>query len=159
MIVYRFAHAKYAEDISGEGAKRWGGRWNNTGIPVLYTSEHISLGLLEVLANGTTLPELKNIRLMEIVLPATATIHEIKIGQLKKEWQTDFELTQWIGSEILQARKHLLIKCPSAIIEQEYNMLCNPLHDDFHTIQSRIADFRFDERLFKAPVTRHAEVN
>ena len=157
MIVYRFANAKYAEDISGEGAKLWGGRWNNTGIPVLYTSEHISLGLLEVVANGAALHELKNIRLVKIEIPDIAPVHEIKIAQLKKEWWTDYELTQWIGSEILQARKHLVIKCPSAIVPEEYNILCNPLHEDFHTVQAHIADFRFDERLFKPPVIRHTE--
>ncbi|RXK86427.1 RES family NAD+ phosphorylase [Filimonas effusa] len=157
MIVYRFAHAKYAADISGEGAKLWGGRWNNSGIPVLYTSEHISLGLLEVVANGVALHELQNIRLIEIELPNSAATHEVKLNQLKKEWWTDHEFTQWIGSEILQANQHLLIKCPSAIIPMEHNILCNPLHKDFHKVKARIADFRFDERLFKAPEISYSE--
>ena len=46
MIVYRFAHPKFAHDLSGTGARLKGGRWNTAGTPVIYTSECISLALL-----------------------------------------------------------------------------------------------------------------
>ncbi len=66
MTVYRFANYKYASDISGTGAKIFGGRWNFEGWPVLYTSEHISLGLLEILANTDSITKLQEMRLVEI---------------------------------------------------------------------------------------------
>jgi RES domain-containing protein len=38
-IVYRAHHPKWAYDpLSGEGAKRYGGRFNRPGIPALYTA-------------------------------------------------------------------------------------------------------------------------
>ena len=150
MIVYRFSHPKYAHDISGIGAKLKGGRWNSIGLPLLYTSESISLGLLEVLANANTLEELQSLQLVEIEIPSNASVHQLQLSQLKKEWWKDFEYSKWIGSEIIKENKVLVIKCPSAIIEIESNYLINPLHTSFKKVGINvIKDFRFDERLFK----------
>jgi RES domain-containing protein len=150
MIVYRFSHPKYSDDISGTGAKLKGGRWNIIGLPLLYTSESISLGLLEVLANANTLEELKLLRLIEIEIPSNLPSHEVHLSQLKNKWWADFEYSQWIGSGILKENKALTIKCPSAIVDKESNYLINPLHISFKKINiNLIKDFRFDERLFK----------
>jgi len=150
MIVYRFSHPKYAHDLSGTGAKLKGGRWNVIGLPLLYTSESVSLSLLEVLANANTLEELKPLYLVEIEIPSNGSLHQLQISQLKKEWWKDFEYCKWIGSEIIRENKVLAIKCPSAIVEMESNYLINSLHSSFKKIRINvIKDFRFDERLFK----------
>ncbi len=150
MIVYRFAHTRFAKDMSGEGARLKGGRWNHRGIAALYTSEHISLGLLEVLANAATLEELQQVRLMEIELPDNAAAETLSPKDLKKGWHFDFEYTQWLGSEILRTKNALVLKCPSAVVHKEHNFIINPLHKDFKKV--RLAEstaFYFDERLFK----------
>lgn len=150
MIVYRFAHPKFADDISGTGAKLHGGRWNPPGIALLYTSENISLGLLEVLANANTFEELRALMLLEIEISLAAAMQEIKLSQLKKDWWNDFDYTQWLGAEILKTAKSLLIKCPSALVDREHNYLLNPAHPAFKKIKVKTKkDFRFDERLFK----------
>jgi len=151
MIVYRFAHYKYADDISGTGAKIAGGRWNSPGYAVLYTSAHISLALLEVLVNAHTLGQLQAIKLLEIEIPAQMPEQEIKLSQLKDDWWNDFDYTQWIGSEMLKAASSLFIKCPSAVISSEYNFLINPSHPSFKKIKVKSkSDFHFDDRLFKS---------
>lgn len=151
MIVYRFAHKKYAHDISGTGSKLKGGRWNFVGLPVVYSSECISLCLLEVLANTKTLEELQMFQLAEIEIPDNLPLQEIRAAQLKKEWWADVEYSQWLGSEILKENKVAVIKCPSSIIERENNYLINPLHPLFKKVSIKVVnDFRFDERLFKA---------
>jgi RES domain-containing protein len=150
MILYRFSHKMYSTDISGEGARLRGGRWNPKGIPALYTSEFISLGLLEVLVNANTIEELQQIRLMEIELPDTASKEVFTPKQLKKNWQFDFEYTQWLGSEILRHNNVLMIQCPSAVVDKEHNFIINPLHKDFKKVKLVDASsFYFDERLFK----------
>ncbi len=150
MIVYRFAHRKFANELSGTGARLKGGRWNPPGLPVIYTSESISLALLEVLANALTLEELQMIRLMEIEIPTTAEYQDVKLQSLKNNWYHDADYTQWMGQEILKTKKSLLFRCPSAIIHKEHNYLINPLHPDFKKIKlNNSADFYFDERLFK----------
>lgn len=153
MIVYRVSKKIYANDISGIGAKLYGGRWNPAGMPVVYTSEHIALGLLEILANANTLEDLQTLQLSEIEFPANALIEEIKNGQLKKDWWRDFDYTQWLGSQIIKNSGCLAVKCPSAIIEKESNYILNPGHVDFKKVKLKtVTDFRFDERLFKASV-------
>jgi RES domain-containing protein len=150
MILYRFCHRKFAHELSGTGARLKGGRWNPAGLPVLYTSESISLALLEVLANAHTLEELQPVQLMEIHIPDNAEYHEVKLQSLKKNWYQDIDYTQWLGKEILQTKKTLLFRCPSAIVHKEHNYLVNPQHADFKKIKLHTAtDFYFDERLFK----------
>ena len=150
MIVYRFAHRNYAHDISGTGARLKSGRWNYIGLPVVYSSESVSLSLLEVLANANTLQELQMLQLSEIEIPDNIPLHEIRLSQLKKQWWSDFEYSQLLGSKILKEKKALIVKCPSAIVERENNYLLNPLHVLFKKIKIKVvSDFRFDERLFK----------
>ncbi|MBK7637232.1 MAG: RES family NAD+ phosphorylase [Saprospiraceae bacterium] len=51
MEVYRICRSKYSNDLSGEGAKLYGGRWNRPGIAALYTSESRALALLELIVH------------------------------------------------------------------------------------------------------------
>lgn len=149
MILYRFAHPKFADDLSGTGAKLKGGRWNTVGIPVLYTSSSISLALLEVLVNTGSFEELQLLKLMQLTLPTDAAIYRIDSKHLKKNWHHDFEYTQWMGSEIMQEKKSLAVSCPSVVVQQESNFLLNPEHKDFSKIRLKeVSDFYFDERLF-----------
>ena len=48
MKTYRLSRGKYANDISGIGARLNGGRWNSRGKNALYCAENISLAKLEV---------------------------------------------------------------------------------------------------------------
>ena len=49
MVVFRIARKEYIQDLSGRGAELFGGRWNEKGIPALYTSSSLSLAALEIL--------------------------------------------------------------------------------------------------------------
>src|SRR5665647_899224 len=51
MKVYRIGRTRYADDIKGEGARLFGGRWNHKSIPCMYTSESRALALLEYTVN------------------------------------------------------------------------------------------------------------
>lgn len=149
MILYRFAHHLFADDLTGTGAKLHGGRWNNIGTNVLYTSGTISLSLLEILVNAGSFEALQPFKLIQLTVPDTAIRYQIHPKNLKRNWQQDFSYTQWMGTEILQEKKALVIECPSAIIPQESNFLLNPLHKDYAKIRMKeLHDFYFDERLF-----------
>jgi len=150
MILYRFSHRDYVTDISGTGAKLKGGRWNQPGTSVVYTSEHISLALLEIIANAVTLSQLSSFQLAEISIPDEVKPKEIKPIELKSKWWDDIDYCQWLGTEMLRANDSLLIRCPSSIIHSENNFLLNPNHKDFKKVKvKKASDFYFDPRLFK----------
>jgi RES domain-containing protein len=153
MILYRFAHRKYAGDLSGQGAYLFGGRWNPPGTPALYASSSISLALLEVLVNAHTLSQLQQLQLVELRIDK---IQPMVIGtdRLPANWRQDIEYTQLIGKEIFTAKQELFCKCPSAVIQQEWNFVLNPLHPAATSIRlNTVTDFYFDPRLFKTALT------
>lgn len=149
MMLYRFASASHSRDLSGEGAKLYGGRWNNKGNAVLYTSQSISLALLELLIHSTSYDEILVNELITIEIH-TDNITTLETSQLKNGWENDFDYSKFIGDGFLSNKSSLLMKVPSAIIPEEGNVLINPLHADFKKIKIKSTKkFRFDVRLFK----------
>ena len=150
MTVYRFSSEKYKVDISGQGARLYGGRWNNKGLPALYTSASISLSLLEVLAHAVQYADLKKSFLMTLSIPEDASIYKIPITKLNDRWQTDAGYTRFMGDAFLRDNKYLLLQVPSAVIKTEFNYIINPLHKDFKKVKLVSSRrFEMDDRLFK----------
>ncbi|HRP55506.1 RES family NAD+ phosphorylase [Agriterribacter sp.] len=149
MILYRFTSEKYSADISGEGARRYGGRWNSKGNAVLYCSCSVSLSLLELFIHKAGYDEIKANILVTIEVP-DVPLKALSNASLKKSWQPDIEYCRFIGDSWLASGESLLLKLPSAIIPQEYNILINPAHPDFKRVAVASAlFFEFDARLFK----------
>ena len=134
MIVYRLTTGKYINDISGEGARLNGGRWNPAGTAALYSSQHISLCILEILAraNKNTSPD--SYTIVSIQIPEHGII-EIQLKKLNADWQFNLEYTRWIGGEFLKGNQSLALKVPSAIVPQENNYLINPQHFKFEHVK------------------------
>jgi hypothetical protein len=94
------------------------------------------------------------VRLISIEVPDELPVYEIKRAKLPASWWNDFQFTQWLGSEIIQSEFPLVIKCPSAIVETEFNYLVNPIHETFKKIKyTTDPEFRFDDRLFNLRTT------
>jgi RES domain-containing protein len=147
MIVYHLAMPEYANDISGEGASVYGGRWNPVGIKGLYASQSISLCILEILVRTQKKINPPNYQLITLEIPGTSII-KIKLSQLKTGWKQHIEYTQWIGGEFLKDNKSLTMQVPSAIIERENNFLINPSHKDFKGVKlTRIEMLDLDRRI------------
>ena len=149
MIIYRLATSEYAGDLSGEGAKIYGGRWNPVGVAGVYFSEFISLAILEILerAGRFTTPDTYTLLSIEIPAEAVATV---ELKKLKKGWQQHVEYTRAIGEDFMKMKATLALKVPSAIVPQEHNFLLNPLHKDHKKI--KIVDRELlqpDKRLFQ----------
>jgi RES domain-containing protein len=147
MILYRFSAKKYAASLDGEGAKRWGGRWNLPGKPVVYSSQSISLALLELLAHNVAYEELRDHVLIRIRVPDL--IKPARPFRLKTDWKNDPGYSQYIGSQFLAGLSALLQPVPSVIVPEENNMLINPLHPDMSKLKIvSVEAFQFDPRLF-----------
>lgn len=134
MILYRLTTGKFAKDISGTGARINGGRWNPAGLAGLYTSQYISLAILEILVRATknTSPDSYTLTSFEI---ADNSIYLVQLKKLKKEWKYDLKYTQGIGEDFLSENQSLCLQVPSAIVPQEHNFLLNPLHPDFKKVK------------------------
>ena len=149
MIVYRLTSGQYTNDLSGTGAKLYGGRWNSPGFAALYTTEHISLAVLEILVHMKAYRRPLDYHLVVLEVPDSASVTTIDIQKLKKNWKDDITYGQFIGDEFITARQSLLLKIPSAIIEEEHNLMINPAHPDAGKIKVRSSKiFIFDKRLY-----------
>lgn len=147
MIVYRCTLKKWAEDISGQGAFLYGGRWNSPGHHALYTSENNLLAALEV-AVRVPLTKISNEFVMvPINVPDPADIH---LPTLKKTWHQDAAYTKNLGDRFLKDRQHLLMKVPSALMSGTFNYIVNPKHESFrHVSALPFQPLVFDSRLIQ----------
>ena len=149
MTIYRITNSHYSHDLSGNGAKINGSRWNSKDVVMLYTSAHISLAVLEMLVHTNFKDYSIPLDLVSIHIPDTAPSMEISLPKLKKNWLDDLEYTRYMGDEFIRAKDALVLKVPSAVIREEHNLLVNPLHADFKKIKiTATTSFRTDKRLF-----------
>lgn len=152
MTVFRICRKEYRKDLSGNGAKLYGGRWNSEGNAVLYTAENRSLAALEVLAHMQIRHIIPVFYLVNIELPEGLAIKEINPKNLPNGWQniTDNGLLTHFGDEWLSESKYPILKVPFVIIPEEHNILINPLHPackGMKVISTHA--FVFDQRLFQ----------
>ncbi len=151
MIVFRITKSKYANDLSGRGAEKAGGRWNHKGTPVLYTCQSRALAAME-LAVHITLSTIRNdFVMLTIEIPETP-IDILAFKRLPEDWkQYPFPMsTQSVGTKWLTENSGLVLQVPSVVIEGDYNFLINPFHPLF--IRVRIIEskaFEFDTRLLE----------
>ena len=121
-----------ANDLTGNGAKITGGRWNSAGTSMVYCASNISLATLETvhyLRNGG-LPF--NRFLVRIDVPDDVWMARQILDPLPGGWDAiPAGLTArsagnaWVGS----AASALLV-VPSVIVPLEHNVLINPLHPE-----------------------------
>lgn len=149
MNVYRLCIEQYKDDISGTGAKLFGGRWNPVGVPVLYTTENISLAVLEILVRTDINHLPLHYFLLKLDVPEISEVSVINKIKLRKDWKTDVGYTQWIGNEFIKSNKGLVLKLPSAVVDEEHNFIINSNHTDFKKVKiTSSRKFIFDKRLF-----------
>jgi RES domain-containing protein len=151
MIVYRIDRVKRKNNLlSGVGAEKIGGRWNEIGTRAIYTSQHISLAYLEVVMHLDITEDLPSDRiLVHIDIPDDVSVYEFK--KLPRNWNTFpyNSKTQEIFTKFVEENKHAVLKVPSAIVKDEHNYILNPLHINFHKIKVvKIQKFSFDSRLY-----------
>ena len=151
MIVYRIAKKQFALDLSGEGAKRYGGRWNQKGHAVLYTSLSSSLCVLELLVHTDSKFLKMDYEIVSIELSDNLAILDCDISKLPSQWR-DFpaphSVTE-IGNKWLNEAKFPLMKVPSVVNPLESNILINPalVSENQISIVDR-SPYTFDQRFY-----------
>lgn len=157
VVVWRIAtdtRTYEADDLSGTGAKITGGRWNAAGDALVYTSETQALACLETVVhlNAGGLP--LNRYLVAVTIPdavwaaaRTETPESLPVG-----WDADppGRASIQFGSAWIRSGASALLRVPSVIVPDEYNVLINPLHADSGAIAAvKLQKWLYDPRLTK----------
>ncbi|MNX57934.1 RES domain protein [compost metagenome] len=150
MLLYRISLCKRARDMSGEGARLFGGRWNSVGVPMLYLASSRALAALEVLAHFTTVQDPESFCMTVFDVP-DHSIEELEKHLLPKNWNSfpSPSLLKKKGDVFVKNNSSLLLKVPSAIVEDECNYILNVNHPLLAKV--KIVDskpFIFDKRLY-----------
>lgn len=150
--IWRIVKEKFKHDaFTGEGAAKFGGRWNSIGVPVVYTSESLSLATLEILAGGFPLTLISGYCRFAVEIDASL-IETFPKKKLPPEWSSfpASEQCRRIGDTWVREKRSVALKVPSAVVAEEYNYLINPLHPDFgKIIIGKSEKLSVDRRLFK----------
>ena len=137
-------------DLSGEGARLHGGRWNSPGRPVVCLSEEAALPLLEVLVRLDLPPDLlpPDYVLMRVDLsPLEQAAPEGWIENGPAEALDERASRAWGDRWIAEARTPLL-RVPSVLVAESANLVLNVRHALAAAIpQPSHRAFAFDPRL------------
>jgi len=149
VFVWRLTHKKHVAP-DGEGARRYGGRWNRPGTPVIYTSGTLSLAVLEFLVHvdSDLLPD--SLVSVRATIPESVVTQTIQPSDLSGNWRDKIipVAVQDLGTSWAKAATSPVLKVPSVVIEHEWNYVLNPLHPDFEKIRWESGvPFSFDPRL------------
>lgn len=154
MLLYRISKTTRAGDLSGEGARLAGGRWNLKGTSVIYTSESVALATLETLVHLPLTLVLSDFALTVLDFPDDLFTETIALEALPSGWNRyppPRELAEK-GSAWVASLSSPALKVPSAVTPdgEAWNIILNPAHPDFKRIRLvRIAQYLFDQRLFR----------
>jgi RES domain-containing protein len=156
MILWRIAAEtrKYrADDLSGAGAAKSPGRWNDDGQPVLYTAPTIAIAVLETVAHVDDSGLPLNRFLVRIDVPDTVwNVRQlIDVSTLPVSWAAipAGRVSVQAGADWLRGMATAILQVPSVIVPEEPVALINPLHPDAKKVSAKIVrQFEYN-RLFR----------
>jgi RES domain-containing protein len=150
MIIYRIAKADFVRDLSGSGARLYGGRWSPSGIPVVHASENRALAVLEYYVHTSRRLIPPGLSIASIEISDSASVKNVIIADLPPDWKeypAPLAL-QDIGREWVKSGESLILRVPSAQVAAEHNILINPSHPEMlHVRIKEVEDFVYDRRL------------
>lgn len=140
MQAWRLCRAPFA-DLSGEGARLYGGRWNSPGSAMVYAAGEPALAVLEVRVHLDLPPELipDDYVLMKLDLSGLALEH-LAVSPADP---------RAFGDQWLEQRRSPILRVPSFIVPDASNLLLNPTHPE--AVNAKIVGtnpFAFDPRLW-----------
>jgi RES domain-containing protein len=159
MRIWRICRERYAgeafsgpsEAFSRLGARRFGGRWNTPGVPMVYSSSSLALAAIELFVHlePNQLPD--DLVSIAALLPEGEPAQRLEPDRLPAEWwKDDFEPLRELGDRWIREGSSLAIEVPSAALRMEWNVLVNPLHPAIAELKIEPPQpFHFDARMFR----------
>lgn len=139
-----------ADDMTGAGAEKTGGRWNRRGTPLVYCSPSIALACLETVVHLGTSGLPLNRFLVRLDVPDAVWAKRKTLDPVPVGWEAEpaGAVSLNAGDEWVNSNASALLLVPSVIIPEEFNVLVNPAHTGAKKIQvTKVRLFRYDARL------------
>lgn len=144
--------------FDGEGARKYGGRWNHPGTPVIYTAASLALALLELLVHVPQADAPDRLVALYVDIPDDLDTSAVDVAELPNGWDVSPGPAPLrdIGTEWAVRRSSLVLAVPTAVlhvprelIAAERNFLINPMHADFGSLRPQHVITTFDPRFFR----------
>ena len=149
-VAWRLVRKHWA-DLSGEGARQKGGRWNSPGRAVVYLSEDAALPILETLVR---------LDLPRDLIPADYVLMRIDLSILELDvpgsWLeegpedlTGLSESRAFGDRWIEEGRTPILRVPSVIVPESLNLILNADHRLVSKLPKPSSrPFEFDSRLF-----------
>lgn len=131
---------------------RTSGRWHTRGRRVVYCSESPAAALLEILVHleidVRDLPT--RYRLLKLRAPDALVVEDLPAADLPPDWIEQTNRTRALGDRWLQAGRSALLRAPSAVVPETFNVLLNPSHPHAGQLEVvHVSDHAIDPRLLR----------
>jgi RES domain-containing protein len=135
--------------FNGEGAAKLGGRWNSTGVLVVYCSRNLAMAASEKFVHlPKPVPPKRNFVKYRIQFNGAKAL-QLADADLPDDWRAEPVpvSTQKLGDQWVAQNASAILAVPSVLIPEETNFLLNPAHPDFKLITyGEPEPFHFDPR-------------
>jgi RES domain-containing protein len=153
LIVWRICKKLRAPTaFDGEGARRYPGRWNHKGVPIVYSASSLALASLEYFVHLDPDDWPDDLVSIGAEVPDALLTDVVDAKALPSGWNKIPApvALQDLGSDWATSSKGVALVVPSAIISNERNVLLNPKHADMARVRRQPPRlFTFDPRMRK----------
>lgn len=156
MILWRIAtetRQYKADDLSGGGAAKNPGRWNDAGQPVLYPATTIAIAVLETAAHvdDSGLPLNRFLVRLDVPAGVWRKRRELDPAALPPTWSAipAGATSARIGSDWIKSLDSAILLVPSVIVPEERAALINPAHVDAAKITATVIRPFENNKLFR----------
>ena len=109
---------------------RASGRWHSRGHRIVYCTESPAAALLEILVHFEI--DVRDLparhRLLKLRAPNDLGVEHVTTAELPSDWLESADFTRATGDRWLEAGRSPLLRVPSAVVPETFNVLLNPEH-------------------------------
>jgi RES domain-containing protein len=144
--------SRAGEAFTGEGARRYGGRWNHRGTAVVYVADSLPLAALELFVHIGPAYKGLDFASFKVEIPSRVTIDTLSAKTMPKNWRQEPApaACKDLGTEWVKQETAAVLRVPSVVVPKNHNYVLNVHHRDFRKLKiTRQDDFAFDPRMWK----------
>lgn len=144
MRLYRIATPAYVANLSGEGARLYGGRWTPAGYPAVYAAEHPALAGWEKWVHAGLAWEDAPLGYELAGIDVPDSVEITRIAHMPND-------PAEVGRAWIDGGETLLLQVPSVVVPCSWNYILNPQHPAMgHVSLVRLGIFVFDSRAYSS---------